>query len=367
MKIVKRLLIWILIACTIELTTFSYIDKFFLKPESNFKAVKVPVNVEVKQTPKVEIKIPDNVDLKFKASSNGKFMLYKEEGALKIINTITGDTDEVKPEEGESFSYFRWVPDTTRILIVKKDSVKKKFNLYYYDVNVKGKLTQVRNYMDGSMEGQEVSIALKHPKAEVDDIDLSTLNGVLYIKVLNNGRHTEVYRMDRMAYLTRVNSNELKSLMLGHINSTKRSEKLVYEDLISGKVFATGVKTSLVPKGVEKTKLLGLDMSDDTIYVGEVQEDKITKIYYGLAEENVDKWKVLALTLPRKPEEIVIGTGGKIYLNDNLEGKITELKTWEQTQYSGRMLQIYDGGILSVTDSVLNNQKFKQTSNNKTQ
>lgn len=358
MKIVKRLLIWALIACAVEFITFGYIDKFFLKPESNFVAVKVDIKLEEKQTPKAEIKIPDSLDLKFKASSNGKYMLYKEEGILKVFNASNGEIDEVKPEEGESFSYFRWVPDTTRILIVKKNLNRKKFNLYYYDVNLKGKLTEVRNYMDGSMEGQEVGIAVKSPIAEVDDIDLSTLNGVLYIKVLNNGRHTEIYRMDRMAYLTRVNNNELKSFMLGHINSTKRSEKLVYEDLIYGKVYATGVKNALVPKGVEKVKLLGLDMSDDTIYIGEVKEDKITKIYFGLAEESMDKWKSLALTIPRKPEEIVIGTGGKIYINDNLEGKITELKTWEQTQYTGRMLQIYDGGILSVTNSVLNNQKL---------
>jgi hypothetical protein len=366
MKIAKRLLIWTLIACVVEVVTFGYIDKFFLKPESNFKAVKVEIRVDEKQAPKVEIKVPDSLNLAFKTSSNGRFMLYKEDSSLKIFNTISGDIDEIKPEANESFSFFRWVPDTTRVLIVKKDSEKKKFNLYYYDVNIKGKLTQVRNYMDGSMEGQEVSIAMRHPKAEVEDIDLSTLNGVLYIKVLNNGRHTEVYRMDRMAYLTRVNNYELKSFMLGHINSTKRSEKLIYEDLIYGKVYATGVKSALVPSGVAKVKLLGLDMSDDTIYIGEVQDDKITKVYFGLAEQTMDKWNSLALTLPRKPEEIVIGTGGKIYINDNLEGKITELKTWEQTEYSGRMLQIYDGGILSVTNSVLNNQKLVQSSNSKT-
>lgn len=366
MKITKRLSIWALIACIIELSTFGYIDNFFLKPESNFKAVKVDIKVEENKAPKADIKVPDKLELFFTASTNGKYMLYKEDGLLKIFNTSNGEIDEIKPEANESFSYYRWVPDTTRILIVKKNIEKKKFNLYYYDVNVKGKLTEVRNYMDGSMEGQEVVITLKHPMAEVDDIDLSTLNGVLYIKVINNGRHTEIYRMDRMAYLNRVNSSELRSFMLGQIVSTKRSEKLIYEDLVYGKVYATGVKSPLMPSDVVKAKLLGLDSSDDTIYIGEVKEDKITKIYYGLAEESMDKWKVLTLTLPRKPEEIVIGTGGKIYINDNLEGKITELKSWEQTQYNGRMLQIYDGGILSVTDGVLNKQKFPQGQATKT-
>lgn len=361
MKILKILSIWALIACVIEFSAFAYVDKFFLKPESNFKAVRVDTKVDEKQTPKVEIRVTDSLDLEFKASSNGKFMLYKEEGSLKVFNTASGEIDEIKPESNESFSYYRWVPDSTRILIVKKNVEKKKFNLYYYDVNLKGKLTEVRNYMDGSMEGQEVAIALKHPKAEVDDIDLSTLNGVLYIKVLNNGRHTEMYRMDRMAYLNRVNNSELKSFMLGHINSTKRSEKLIYEDLITGKIYATGVKNPLMPANVTKARLLGLDISDDTIYIGEVKEDTITRVFFGLAEEPMDKWKSIILTLPRKPEEIIIGTGGKIYINDNLEGKITELKTWEQTNYNGRMLRIYDGGILSVTDGVLNKQKFPQS------
>lgn len=358
MKLIKIFIIWIIIALAVELVGFKYLDKYYLAPDTSFIAIKVaPVVEPIVQ--KKEIMIPSSINFNFILSYDGKYALYKEEQNLKILNTISGEISDLAPENNEAISFFRWVPDSNRILLVKKLASQNKFKMYYYDAKSTEKPVEVRNYMNGSMEGQEVSIPLKNPDAEVVDIDMSTYNGVMYVKLFNNGRRDEMYRMDRMANMERINPKELKSNMIGSILSTKHSEKLVYEDILYGKIYATGVKNPIMPKGVTRAVLLGIDSSDDTIYIGEIEKDKVTKVFYGYAEDSIEKWNIIVLNTPVLKENIFVCSNGKAYVNNGIDGIVTDIRSGDTTSYIGRLLQIYDKGLLSSSQSSLQKLKFK--------
>lgn len=44
---------------------------------------------------------------------------------------------------------------------------------------------------------------------------------------------------------------------------------------------------------------------------------------------------------------------GKIYINDNLKGIVTEITSGKQYVYKGNFVQIYEGGIASINDGKL--------------
>jgi len=357
MKLVKIFIIWIMIALVIELLGFSYLDKYYLAPDTTFIAIKIP-SVAEPIVQKNLIKVSSDVNFSFILSYNGKYALYKEGQTLKILNTINGAVSDIAPENDETISFFRWVPESDRILLVKKQASQKKFKMYYYDAKSNDKLVEVRNYMTGSMEGQEISIPIKNPNAEVVDIDLSTYNGVMYVKLLNNGSRDEIYRMDRMANLQKINAKDLKSNMIGSIVSTKHSEKLVYEDLLHGKIYATGVKTPIMPKNVTKAVLLGIDSNDDTIYIGEIEKEKVTKVFYGYVEDNTEKWNVIVLNSPVSKDNVFVGSKGKVYVNNGIDGIVTDIRSGSTITYTGRLLQIYDEGLFSSSQSNLQKISF---------
>jgi hypothetical protein len=359
MKLVKRIVLWTIIAAIIEIVSFRYIDKYYLITDTNFKAIKVETVVE-NIVEKAEIKFPDDINLEVKLSFNGKYAAYKDGESIKLFNTLNGEIDELKVENGDTFSFFTWVPESNRILVVKKHKAQGKFKMYRYDAKLKDKLEEVKNYMDGSMDGQEVAIPIKADNAEVIDIDMSTYNGVMYVKTLNNSRRDEVYRMDRMAYMDRMNPKVLKTNMMGEINSTKHDEKLVYEDLVYGNVYATDVKNSLSPKDIEKTVLLGIDSGDDTVYIGSLENDKVTKIFFGSTNEPLEKWQTIELPEPLRRDQIYVAANSKLYVNYALEGFVKEIKSGAVTNYLGRFLQIYEQGVMSISQGNLKNELFKK-------
>ena len=81
------------------------------------------------------------------------------------------------------------------MLLVEKKSYDESSNLvlYYYDVS-KGVKVKIKD------------LAWAGTKAEVEDIQLSTLTGVTYVKVSIKGERSSIYRIDRMGSMTKANT-----------------------------------------------------------------------------------------------------------------------------------------------------------------
>ncbi len=192
-------------------------------------------------------------------------------------------------------------------------------------------------------------------KPEVEDIQLSTLTGVTYVNVSNNGKKSNIYRIDRMGDITKINTipNFVSNIAL-----VRHEDKLVYEGLIYNKIYIAGRQAPISINGVEKLTLIGTD-NDDNVYVGELKNNLVSKVYYGKTSENTEQWKVLNLEKPVGKGDLFVSSSGKIYQNDAMKGVLTEISSGKQTSYVGKLSQLYTKGIVSRANNKVSFVPFK--------
>lgn len=339
MKILKRVTIWIAISLTIQFLGLLYLDKKIFVNTTTFKAVKVE---EESKNNDIEITLPEDKDLR--VSFDGKFISYLENGQVNLISTKTGETIKIENEDESEVSNYEWLSDRNRMLLVEKkkqSTTKSNLTIYYYDASKKekGKMEELDN-VAGS--------------AKVDKIKASTLTNVTYIKVNEKGVKSSIYRIDINHNITQPN---LMSSAVSNMDVIPHEDSLVYEDSISGSIYATAPKKKLAFN--DKVTLLNID-SEDIVYIGSLSGDKISKITYGLLKEETSKWKTITLKEPMDKKDININRKGEILVNDNLNGIVTNLTTSKETSYKGKFLFMYDKGMASVSQGKLIKTEFNK-------
>ena len=247
-------------------------------------------------------------------------------------------------DEGSKISFYKWLPDRNRMLLVEKKSYDESSNLilYSYDVS-KGEKVKIKDLDWGDT------------KSEVEDIQLSTLTGVTYVKVSNKGERSSIYRIDRMGSMTKTDTipNFVSNIAL-----LRHEDKLVYEGLVYNKIYATGSDEAISVEGVDKLTLIGTD-DDDNVYLGELKDKLISKIYYGKTSDNTEDWKVIDLQVPSEKNDLFVSSDGKVYQNDSLKGVVKEINSGTQTSYQGKLLQLYTKGIVSLVNNKISFVPFK--------
>jgi hypothetical protein len=349
MKKFKKVGVWIIISIFLQAGVLFYLDKFYFVTESNvdIKKVEEPAK-QVIANKEIEINIPEaakNINI----SSDGKYVAYFSDETLYVVNTITGDKKQVEFDSDKKFSYYMWLPDVNNILIAEKKSTSKQSTITFsnYDAE-KNKKKDIAN--DNS--GKPTFINLSDKQSDVDDLEMSRLTGVIYIKISNknvkNGR-SSFYEMNRMAQISslKVNSNSV-----GNINTFPHQARLAYEDLTYHKVYATGINKAITIKGVTNSCLVGTD-DEDKLYIGAVENNKIKKIYYGLVKDSMDTWRSIELKNVVDKKDIFVSSNGDIYVNDNLKGTITNIMSSKEITYKGKLIQMYENGAISLSDGKL--------------
>lgn len=342
MKWMKRISIWIAVSLSLQFLGLFYVDHYFLATDSKVVMKKVDENKSDKLK-NIDITVPANVE-NILVSYDAKYLSYYENEKLNIVNCKDGSTKNIDVEEGTKISFYKWLPDRNRILLVEKKSYDESSNLvlYYYDVS-KGEKVKVKD------------LAWGDTKSEVEDIQLSTLTGVTYVKVSNKGERSSIYRIDRMGNMTKINTipNFVSNIAL-----VRHEDKLVYEGLVYNSIYVTSHDEPLSIKGVEKLTLIGAD-GDDNVYLGEIKDNLISKVYYGKTSENTSDWKVLDLQTPSEKKDLFVSSTGKVYENDALRGVIKEVISGTQTSYEGKLLQLYTKGIVSLVNNKVAFVPFK--------
>ena len=138
----------------------------------------------------------------------------------------------------------------------------------------------------------------------------------------------------------------------------RHEDKLVYEGLVYNKIYATSLEEPITIKGVDKLTLIATD-DDDNVYLGELKDKLISKIYYGKASENTSDWKVIDLQQPSEKNDLFVSSGGKVYQNDALQGVVKEINSGTETSYKGKLLQLYTKGIVSLVGNKISFVSFK--------
>ena len=84
---------------------------------------------------------------------------------------------------------------------------------------------------------------------------------------------------------------------VGNIASVRHEDKLVYEGLVYNKIYVTGRDEPISVKGVEKLTLIGTDYNDN-MYLGELKDNLVSKVYYGKTSQDTSEWKAFNLQIP---------------------------------------------------------------------
>lgn len=355
MKHIKKISIWILISLFVQSSVLYYLDRFYFVNEKTFgdKVVTKPQPTDKK----IEIKIPDDAkDTIF--SYEGKYMSYFQGTNIKVVNTTTGEIKDVTAQENSKISFYKWLPDRNLIIMAEKHSSKQgdAFSLYTYDVT-----KDAKKLIRDEQNNRETEIPATDKESEVEDIELSTMTNLIYVKVSLKGNRNTIYSMDVMAAMEKVKTSN--SYFIGKLLITRLDDKLIYEDLNSPKapkIYVKGNQNPITIKNVNMPCIIGADKSDN-LYIGQVEGDKVKKIYYGGIKDSTDKWKSVELKTPVDKKNIFISTDGNIYVNDNLKGEVTEILSDKSVSYEGEFLSLYDKGITSKNDGILVKTPFNKT------
>lgn len=334
MKHLNKIVVWSLLSLSIQLAGLFYIDKYYLKSDiDNLKIKKIEKKEEKKST--VDIAIPENV-ANAKVSYDGKYVSYTEGEYINVINTSTGDKKDINGEEGFAVTYYSWLSDRNRVIMGEKSSKGNKLIISLFD-------------LDKNEKKIMKEIAAPDSNSSIDDIACSVQTGVTYAKVKNSGGRYTVYRIDRMNDMEKI---ALKSSSIEHIAVLPHDDKFIYEDMNNKKINVTGMKNTISIEGVVNYKILGVD-EEDRLYVGDMDGEKIKRIFYGSLNDSTDKWSKIDLPNSLNKEDIFISGEGKIYVNDNLKGVVNELVSGKETTYEGRLFHMYNGGIGSISQGKL--------------
>lgn len=341
MKWKKRISIWIIVSLSLQCLGLFYVNNYFLATDSKVVAKKF-VYDKSKIMKSKDIIVPANAK-NILVSYDAKYLSYFENEELKIVNCSDGKIKNIKAEDGTKISFAQWLPDRNRMLLVEKksDAEASDLVLYSYDV-LKNEKVKIKE------------LALGGTNSEVEDIQVSPLTGITYIKVLS-GDKSSIYRIDRMGEMTKASTIPNS---VGNMASVRHEDKLVYEGLANNKIYATSIAQPISIKGVEKLTLIGTDFEDD-MYLGEVKNNLVTKIYQGKTLEDTGKWKVFNLQTPCEKNDLFISSDGKVYQNDVAKGVIKEVNSGAQTNYKGEILQLYTKGIVILLNNKISFVAFK--------
>jgi len=340
MKIFKRILLWSAFSIVLQLSGLFYVNNYFLSYNSDFKIQKVTSD---NNKTNAEVTVPEGAT-DINVSYNGRYISYYDNDKLKVINTKTGKDTTVEFNSGVKVSYYKWLSDRNRMLIAEKYSSgsESKFELAYYDV-------------DKDTKDKITDLTWADKKAEVTEIQASPLTNIIYIKISLSGNRNSIYWINIMKEMTKVDT---RAYVIGNIRLVPHEDKLVYEDLTYNKIYVTKENNPLTISGVLKPGLIAVD-NNDNVYIGDTANDKISKIYYGALGKDKISFKEVTLGSEVEKNDIHVSSDGKIYVNDNFKGIVKDITSGKEYIYPGTFVQIYEGGIVSLSENKVIKTEFK--------
>lgn len=338
MKAIARIYKWIIISVALQLITLSYFNFIYLPGRSNIKATFF----EDGSKNDISVVLPDNAS-DIKVSFDGTFAGYIDGGNLEIIELTTGKKIKTfAPETGE-LSYYRWLPDRNMVIYTvcapKGSSATVTINTFELDLEMERSYPPINKLPTGS---------------RVQDLELSPLTNIVYVKVNTSETKSRIYKfniMDDLSFIDTMASDvEIKALNYSDSLTYAEGSKLRIRNGISGALSTVSFESSIA--------LLAID-SKDNIYVGELnEEERVVRIYHGKTEDFKEKiWEVVELESPLLPRNISVTPDGSIYVTSEAN-RIYDLRSDRQIAYSGEFIEMLNKAVISKTENRLNIKSF---------
>lgn len=343
MKVFKKIIAWAMLSIMLQIGVLYALNNIVFKQTSEFKSE----DFQVKKDTTKDIKATISSTAKdVSISYNGKYLSYKENDTLYLQESKTGTSKEVVMGNDGTILYYDWLQDRDVLVIaekVKKDG-KNKIVLATYDPKY-------------ASENVVKEICAYKDNIKVKKITASALTGVFYVDIDTGGSKNIVYRIDRNNDMKEV---QLKTLILGNMQIIPHADRLIYEDKINGKFYATNPSKPLAFNSNKKLTLLGID-KNDVIYMGELNGDKITSITYGKVDDDTANWKKVTLDSVVNDDDLYFSNQSEILINDNLKGSVKNLTTNKELAYEGKLIQIKEDFIaLKDADGKLTYKSLKE-------
>lgn len=350
MKALKRIIVWVLLSIVMQIAVLYYVDKYLFASGGVSATISTKKVVKEKEKKKnVNIFVPEEAK-QVAVSYDGNYLSYYKEDELKLIDAYTGEESTVELEDKLSVSFYKWAPDRNIVLIAAKKQYNNssKYVFYSYDAE-----RGLKEKLETKEQNETAFVASK--SSNIEDLQLSPLTNMIYIKASLEGGRSNIQSINIMKRISKVDT---QSYFIGDIKILPNDDRIAYEDFMKSRVYVTGKSKAISIEDVDKLSLIGVD-DNDNIYVGELESDssngasKVKNIYYGTIGQEYDEWKKVDLKEAVNKKDIYVSRDGKIYTNDNLKGIVTELSSNKETVYKGIFLQMYDGGISSISDGKL--------------
>ncbi|MGG7177065.1 dipeptidyl-peptidase IV [Clostridium paraputrificum] len=336
MNMFKKVITWAMLSIMMQLAGLLFLDKVVFQHSSDFKVKEV----EAVKKEAVSINVPTSAT-EVSSAYSGRYVSYKEGDKLMLVNTKTSETKEVLVDKGAEIIYSSWLPKDNYLIIgekVKGDSGSNIIRVVTYNPRT-GTINPVINELCTYQKGMQI------------DSIVSSGSGTKYVSVSRGGFNSTIYRID-----INDKKRELPSKVanFGGMKVFQHKDELVYENALDKTFYRyTNMKLNKLKFNNSKNlTLLSVD-DNDNIYMGEMVEDKISKIIYGKADVNTSSWTTVTLEKSKNPEDIHVNSKSEIMINDNLEGKITNLTTGDTISYEGMFIQLTDKIICSSSNGKL--------------
>ncbi|MFL0194864.1 hypothetical protein ACJDU8_04645 [Clostridium sp. WILCCON 0269] len=350
MKKLKRIIIWTLIPVVIELAGLLFMDKFYFNDELSFNIKKVDVSSK-QEANKINVKVPDEAK-DIKISHDGKYISYYNGQSLIVIDTSNNDKKEVTLADSNELSYYTWFLDTNNILIAEKATEAGSSYLKFESYDPK---KDVSYAVKNEEKNQQLSILLPDKEYEVKYIAFSGASNVTYISSGKEQARSRIYRVNIMNQMNLVN---FVNCELGNIKAvnTQNGDELVYEDRTYNRI-RTGRGGVIATGENAKHYLLNTD-KENNIYIGNGDNNKVNKIFVTNLKSIGTNWQTHTLSEYTDKNNVYITRNGKIYINDPDNSQIKELSTSKVTKYSGKLISVYDYGVISQNGNKIKSSLF---------
>ena len=154
-----------------------------------------------------------------------------------------------------------------------------------------------------------------------------------------------------------MNKLNIKAYSIGKMQISYTEDELYFEDLLYKRIMNSKGNVVKIPE-MQNPSIIGSD-SDNNIYVADVKSGLVSKIYWGKYIGNTITWNSKDLLMPTQVTNIHVLLNGKIYINDALNAKVTELISGNQTSYTGVLQSVYSKGIVAIDEGKLVKSLFE--------
>jgi len=326
----KKIIAWAILSIILQIGGLYVLDNFVFKHSSDFQSKTLELKKD--NTKDIKATIPTNAK-DVNISYDGKYLSYKENENLYLQDAKTGISAQVTTKKVGTILYYNWIPDRDILVIAEK-----------IEKDGESKIQLITYNAQDSSENYSQEICAYQKDMEVNKISVSIFTGVYYIDIYKGGLKSTVYRLDRNNDISKIS---LQTNVLGNMQVIPHNDRLIYEDTINSKFFATSPNKKLTFNSNKKLTLLGIDRND-VIYIGELNGDKITSITYGKIDEDTSAWKKVTFDSVVSNDDLYFSNESEILINDNLKGSVKNLTTGNEVEYEGKLIQIKEDFIATV-------------------